>query len=163
MQSGWAVVMTQPNAERKAVLNLQRQGFETYFPRFREKIVVNGKPSIKIGALFARYVFVFIESTWRSILGTFGVTGIIRNGESPVVLDRAVIDELKAREDSTGFVDLTTKVQFKRIGEAVKVNTGPFSGQQGIYQGQSAKDREIVLLDLLGRKVKVELDREQIA
>ncbi len=33
-QSRWYVVQTQPNAESKAVVHLDRQGFVTYLPRY---------------------------------------------------------------------------------------------------------------------------------
>ncbi|WP_423064577.1 transcription termination/antitermination NusG family protein, partial [Burkholderia cenocepacia] len=35
--SRWYVVQTQVNAEAKAVANLGRQGFSTYFPRYLKR------------------------------------------------------------------------------------------------------------------------------
>jgi hypothetical protein len=32
--ASWYVVQTQPNAERKALVHLERQGFATYLPRY---------------------------------------------------------------------------------------------------------------------------------
>ena len=44
-------------------------------------------------------------------------------------------------------------------GARVRVLTGSFRDRVGLYQGQSAREREIVLLTLLGRMVPVELNR----
>lgn len=155
MAVGWGVVMTQPNAERKAVFNLARQGFECYVPKFHE-----GKRS---GVLFSRYVFVNIIDAWHSIFGTFGVTSLIRNGDKPATVKSAFIDELKAREGSDGFIDLTKEIQIRKPGDKVSVVGGPFYGFTGIYQGQSAHEREIVLLNMLGRSVRVELESKLVA
>jgi hypothetical protein len=36
------------------------------------------------------------------------------------------------------------------IGAKVKVTAGPFGGMTGLYAGQSTREREVVLLNLLG-------------
>ena len=49
------------------------------------------------------------------------------------------------------------------IGAKVKIAGGPFRGFTGIYAGQTARERERILIDLLGRKAPVELLRGQLA
>jgi transcription antitermination factor NusG len=36
------------------------------------------------------------------------------------------------------------------IGAKVRITAGPFGGMRGLYDGQSTKDREKILLNLLG-------------
>ena len=163
MSIGWAVAMTQPNAEGKAVLNLERQGYETFLPKFREVVEVDGRRCSRSGVLFSRYVFVHLRDVWHSIMGTIGVSSLIKNGERPAVVERSVVDELKARTGADGFIDLSKPVVVRKAGDAVSVVGGPFYGFKGIYQGMTAHEREIVLLDMLGRKVRVELESELVA
>jgi transcriptional antiterminator RfaH len=40
------------------------------------------------------------------------------------------------------------------VGEALRVAAGPFADLVGIYEGMSGRDRVVLLLDMLGRKVK---------
>ena len=160
---GWAVAMTQPNGEGRAVLNLARQGYETYLPRFREVIEEDGRRISKSGVLFSRYVFVFIHDHWHSILGTFGVTSLIKNGDHPATIPASYIDEMKARGGLDGVIDLSKIVPQRAIGSEITVVGGPFYGFKGIYQGQTKEQREAVLLNMLGRQVRVELDKKHIA
>lgn len=159
--------MTQPSAEKVALLNLARQSFETFAPRFREVALENGRRVSRSGFLFSRYVFVWITEhcRWRSINGTRGIQKLFMIDERPAFLhfeDEARIMELKARCDAEGWIDLN-KVPTRKIGDEVTVTGGPFYGFKGIWQGQSGAEREFVLLNMLGRAVKVEVDHAQLA
>jgi transcription antitermination factor NusG len=37
----------------------------------------------------------------------------------------------------------------------VKITAGPFGGMAGLYAGQSTRERELILLNLLGRQTPV--------
>lgn len=57
--------------------------------------------------------------------------------------------------DAHGFVRLPEgrRVPIKRkieIGAKVRITSGPFGGMSGLYQGQSTRDRERILLSMLG-------------
>jgi transcription antitermination factor NusG len=41
------------------------------------------------------------------------------------------------------------------IGARVMITAGPFGGMSGLYAGQSTRERELILLDLLGRQTPV--------
>jgi hypothetical protein len=65
------------------------------------------------------------------------------------------IDSLKAMIDGHGFVRLPEGrgAPVKRtiaIGAKVKITAGPVGGMSGLYAGQSTRDRELILLNLLG-------------
>lgn len=163
--SGWAVAVTQPNAERIACAHLGAQGFVTFAPKFSEVAVKAGRKIKRSGFLFSRYVFVWIEAQWRSINGTKGVTHLITQDEKPVFLnfkDEAALNDLRARHDVSGFIDLSKPFNRFNVGQEVAVVGGPFYGFKGLYAGQSKQEREIVLLNMLGRKVRVEVDSHQL-
>jgi transcriptional antiterminator RfaH len=48
-------------------------------------------------------------------------------------------------------------------GDKVRVVDGVFVESFGLFEGMADRDRVAILLDLLGRKVRVVLDRESVA
>ena len=160
----WLVVRTQPNREAWAGDNITRQGYTYYLPRFKETVFAKTmrKQVTRIRALFPSYLFVNTDGPWRWLTGTFGVSTLIFNGEAPALVSSRIIDDLKAREDDDGLVILPGDPRLKHKsrftpGQLVKATEGPFIGFTGIHEGTSAHERERILLDLLGRKVSVEI------
>jgi transcriptional antiterminator RfaH len=164
-QSRWYVVQTQANAENKAVAHLARQGFATYLPRYLKRRRHARRIDVVAAPLFPRYLFVEIDMTvqrWRSIYSTIGVSRLVSNGENPVPVPEQVVSLLKSRENTSGFIQLDHRLKF-RIGDKIRVLDGVFYDCLGIYDGMSDHERVGILLDLLGRKVRVLLDAEAIA
>ncbi len=167
MKSGgerWYVVQTQPNAESKALVHLGRQGFATYLPRYL-KVRRHARRMETVAApLFPRYLFVTIDTgkqRWRSIYSTIGVSRLVSSGDTPTPVPDEVIGILKQREDTAGFVKLE-RPRF-RVGEKIRVIDGVFTDCLGLYESMSDRDRVTILLDLLGRKVRVLVNAEGVA
>ena len=164
-QSRWYVVQTQPNAENKAVVHLDRQGFVTYLPRYMKRRRHARRVDIVAAPLFPRYVFVAIDMTatrWRSIYSTVGVSRMLCNGDFPTPIPNQVITTLRAREDAGGFVRLEHQPSF-RAGDKIRVLDGVFADCFALYEGMKDSDRVAILLDLLGRKVRVMVNAESVA
>jgi transcriptional antiterminator RfaH len=161
----WYVVQSQPNAEHKAVAHLERQGFATYLPRYLKKRRHARRIDIVPAPLFPRYLFVGIDlgtQRWRSIFSTLGVSRLVCNGDLPTPIAEQVIHGLKAREDTDGYVRLAFRPTFQ-AGDKIRVLDGAFADCLGLYEGMRDSDRVAILLDLLGRKVRVTVDVEAIA
>jgi len=161
----WYVVQSQPNAEVKVVHHLGRQGFTTYLPRYLKRRRHARRVDIVPAPLFPRYLFVSIDMTfqrWRSIYSTIGVARLVCNGELPAPVSEQVVTTLRAREDSAGFVRLDRRPQL-RSGDRIRVLEGIFSDCLGLFEGINDGDRVAILLDLLGRKVRVLVDVEAVA
>jgi transcriptional antiterminator RfaH len=160
----WYVAQTHPHAETKASLHLRRQGFDVYLPRYLKQRR-HARRVEKIAApLFPSYLFVTIDiatQRWLSIDSTFGVTRLVRVGDRPAPVPQSVIDALKGRENSAGIVQLDRRPRFLP-GEKIRVVGGAFCDCYGLYEGMSARERVAILLDLLGRKVRVILDTDII-
>jgi transcriptional antiterminator RfaH len=164
-QPQWYVVQTQANAENKAVAHLARQGFATYLPRYLKRRRHARRVDVVAAPLFPRYLFVEINMAvqrWRSIYSTVGVSRLVCNGEYPTPVPERVVDLLKSREDTSGYILLDHRPKFK-TGDKIRVLEGAFYDYLGIYDGMPDRDRVGILLDLLGRKVRVLLDAEAIA
>lgn len=161
----WYVVQTQPNAERKADAHLVRQGFRTYLPRYQKRRRHARKVDLVPAALFPRYMFVSIDvatQRWLAIRSTVGVTQVVCNGNEPAVVPVGVVERLKASEDATGFIPLDTRPHFNP-GDKIKVMDGAFTDCLGLIDTVTDRERVAILLDLLGRKVRVVLDADFIA
>lgn len=84
-RSGWIVAITQPQAERWANANLQRQGYQTYLPTYlarRRDHVLHTLTRLVERPLFPGYLFVHYDSRdpRRPIRETPGVRDVIRCG-----------------------------------------------------------------------------------
>jgi transcriptional antiterminator RfaH len=147
MPAFWGVVRSQPMKERFAASQLELRGYETFLPMIATKRAS--------APLFASYFFVLIVDRWRSINTCFGVLGLVRVGDCPSKMPDVEIEWLKARIDGHGCIKLPEgrSASVKReiaIGSKVKVAAGPFGGMSGLYAGQTSRERELVLLNVLG-------------
>jgi transcriptional antiterminator RfaH len=144
----WCCVRTKPRAEVYASERIQAAGYATLLPLLPPK--PRGAPT----PLFPGYVFALVIQQWRALNTTFGVLAVVRTGDCPCRMPESEIETLKAMIVG-GFVRLpgaespTAKRQLA-IGARVRIASGPFGGMSGLYAGMSTKDRERVLLNLLG-------------
>ncbi len=72
-----------------------------------------------------------------------------------------VIEQIRLREDERGFVRLDPAPRFAP-GDTVRVIGGAFADCFGLFQEMTDHDRVTVLIELLGRKVKVTLGAEAL-
>jgi len=149
----WWVVQTEANFEHVARLLLMRLGFVTYMPRIKYK----GRN----GLLFPTYLFVGAREQFYPILWTNRVVRLLMAGDQPATVKGEIVTHIRKREVG-GFVKLPLPNRNLKPGQRVRVINGAFQGQIGLYEGMSGRDRERVLLELLGQIVPVELPANQI-
>lgn len=144
----WAVVQSQPQAERRALAHLTWQGFMTYAPRERVVRVSRGKKVPGARWLFPRYLFVLIINRWHELFSTIGVSRVLMSGEHLAQLPAGWVEGMRERERN-GLIILPKPKRFRQ-GQRVTVTGGLLAGKHGLYQGMGAHQRESVLLDALG-------------
>jgi transcriptional antiterminator RfaH len=160
----WYVVQTQPHAEAKAAAHLCRQGFDIYLPRYLKRRRHARRIETVAAPLFPRYMFVAVDTAvqrWRAIGSTIGVARLVCNGECPAAVVEGVIEGLKCRQDERGFVRLSQGPRFAP-GDRIRVLDGVFSACLGLFESITDGERVAILLDLLGRKVRVVLDSDLV-
>lgn len=143
----WSVVRSLPMKERFAASQLELRGFETFLPLVATKR--SSQP------LFNSYFFVRIVEQWRAISTCFGVLCLVRVGDCPSKMPDHEIDSLKAMIDRHGYIKLPEVPAAPvgreiAVGAKVRITAGPFGGMSGLYAGQSTRERELVLLNVLG-------------
>ncbi|MBI1318957.1 MAG: transcriptional activator RfaH [Candidatus Hydrogenedens sp.] len=161
----WYAVFTQSHAETKAQFHLGRQGFDVYLPRTLKRRSHARRVDSIAAPLFPRYLFVGIDLAamrWRSILSTIGVAGLICHGDQPVAVPRGVVEEIRARENAEGLVLLLPASPSFRAGDPIRVTDGAFKDHVGLFDVADDQRRVFILLDLLGRNVRVALSGDLV-
>jgi len=160
----WSVVFTKPRQEQVARDNLTRQAFLTYLPmlkqtkRRRDRWVEVTEP------LFPRYVFValhFGEQDLSPIRSTLGVIDLVRFGPEPATVPEGIVESLMAAEDPAAACHLARAERFQK-GDRVTIAAGPFAGIQAVFEEPSGKGRVALLLDLLGKETRVQIDKNHV-
>ena len=160
----WFVAQTQARGEERARCNLERQGFRTYLPRYRRIRSHARRRDAVLAPLFPGYIFVEFDldtAPWRSINGTFGVNHLVCHGDRPAPLPDGVVDAIAERENEEGLIVLQPRGF--RNGETLRIVSGALADCQGFFERMADRDRVVLLLDLLGRKVRVRIPREAVS
>ena len=156
VQSHWYLIHTKPRQERRALVNLERQGYPCYLPMFPVQKIRRAKLTTVEESLFPRYLFIKLDvgpqgMDWGPIRSTMGVSRLVRFGLEAAKVDQNIINFLRERE--TAFREEPT--EHFAPGERLTVIDGPFSGLDAVFQIADGEKRVIVLIEMLARQVKV--------
>jgi transcriptional antiterminator RfaH len=157
----WYVAMTHAKSEEVAYAHLERQGFQAYLPRYKKQHRHARRTTEVKAPLFPGYLFVNIDmgaERWRPIRSTMGIRDIICLGDLPTPVPEGVVEEIRLREDETGIVPFIDPVPYKK-GDTVKVLSGPMRDAVGWFEKVADKDRIIILLEMLGRQIRMPIKR----
>lgn len=160
-QAQWFAVVSKPRQEKIAFEHLQRQGFECFLPMAENPYQRRSKKDRKIiEPLFPRYLFLKAIAELQnlaSVRSTKGVASMVRFGTELAVIPDYIVDGIKQRiATDTGLIRIKP-VEIKP-GDKVRVFDGPLTGLNGIVQERNSELRTIILMKLLGRPTKVEVD-----
>jgi transcription antitermination factor NusG len=155
----WVAVRTIRNHDRLAAESVFSAGFEVLTPKVRERIGSRWRTV----PLFPGYFFVTIVDRWRTIERSLGVLCVVKVGATPARCPDAEIAGLLERSDADGVIRLSSRHPSsppRRVlapGAPVAIADGPFRGLSGVYAGMSPRERELVLLNILGAPRPVEI------
>lgn len=161
----WYVVETHAKSESKAMFNLRRQGYRAYLPQYLKHRRHARRTDRVPRPLFPRYLFVKLDiaqEAWRPIQSTFGVVRLILQGDRPAPVPEGVVEDIAANQNDDGFVAVRPACSYSR-GEQVHIGGGAFADQTGLFECATDGERVVLLLNLLGREVKVKLPIEDLA
>ncbi len=166
-QSKWYVVHTYSGYENKVKANIEKiienrnmqdQIHQVIVPMQDSVELKNGQKKLTQRKVFPGYVLLKMfmnDDTWYVVRNTRGVTSFVGPGSKPVPLTD---DEVNAMG-----IEIERKTIDLSIGEAVRVNTGPFEDSVGVIKEiNEHKKTVIVKLSIFGRETPVELDFLQV-
>jgi transcriptional antiterminator RfaH len=154
----WYLIRTKPAGESLAVTNLDRQGYEVYWPRAVQTVRCNSRWRERIGALFPGYLFLRLnegKQALNPVNSTLGVFGVVRFGSRYAVVPDQVIRDLRARADPDTGLHRLSHASTLKAGTVVRIRTGPFDGLEGVFERHAGAERVVVLLKVLGQNASV--------
>jgi transcriptional antiterminator RfaH len=154
----WYLIRTKPAGESLAVTNLDRQGYEIYWPRAVQVVRSNGRWRDRIGSLFPGYLFLRLNEGTQAlnpVNSTVGVLGVVRFGCRYIVVPEQVIRDLQARVDPNTGLHRLSNVSVLTAGTVVSIKTGPFDGLEGVFERHAGAERVVILLNVLGQNASV--------
>lgn len=159
----WFVVYTKPRQEAVAQLHLQRQNFEVYCPLI--KLTKRRKSDLVsvVEPFFPRYIFLRFDlarDNWSPIRSTRGVCGLVKFDGMPKAVPSRMISAMKENENTDKLQRVTNNTW--KPGESVEIEQGPFAGYRCIFQAQKSADRVCVLLDIVGKRSRATLLKQDL-
>ena len=156
----WCAARLQPNREALALHCLGLAGYETYFPRLRDRRIRAGRKIEVRAPLFPGYAFVLIQLQWHAARWAPGTLGLIMDGVGPAHVFDNVIAEIRGREVD-GLIELAPPPALRR-GARVRILRGPFTSHLAVYADMKPRQRVEILLRLLGGEQRVTLAKKDI-
>ena len=168
----WYVVHTYSGYENKIKVDLtkriesmgmQNKIFNIIIPEEQEFEYKNGKKKVVNRRVFPGYVMVNMildDESWYVVHHTPGVTGFVSSGTKPIPLQEEEIDKILKR---MGLKNKPPQIIDMKIGESVRVRTGPFENFEGVVKEVYPERAKLkVNISMFGRETPVELEYEQI-
>ena len=159
----WRLAYTRPRMEQTALLNLDRQGFETYLPLFKTCRRTSEGLQPAFEAMFPRYVFLrpgSVSQSLSTVASTRGVCALVKFGGEPAQVPLGILREIRAFENRRNQADLGT-VSPIQPGARVRMRKGALQALEG-FVVSVAKERVTFLLQLLGREKQVTVDHAEL-
>ena len=161
----WDVINTHAQSERKAVWHLENQGFRVYLPQYMKRRRHARRVDMVKAPLFPRYLFVELDldaDLWRSVNGTFGVVGLVQFGPRPSAVPAGIVEDIIGRENEDGLIVLPHPYPMLQAGDEIVLSDGPLDCQPGIIHRLTGPRRAEILLQLMGRQVKVTIPLSRV-
>jgi transcription antitermination factor NusG len=157
----WYALRVRSNFERKSAELLHQKGLEEFLPSYRRRSRWSDRTKWVERPLFPGYLFCrFDPQNWLPVLQTPGVVHAVGFGGKPVPVEEAEIESLRTLVRSS--VPLFPQA-FLRVGQKVRIKTGPLAGVEGILEQFEKNCRITVSISLLQRSVSAEIDAEWVA
>lgn len=151
----WYALYTKPHKEHHVSSFLESRGFETYLPAIQVR--KNGQR--KTEPFFSCYLFVRMDlaDAFPGVRWTPGLRRIVSFGGEPATVPDDAISLIRQRVAEMGELDYSG-CRFES-GEQVVIKDGPLKYFEAVFdRALSNRDRAMVLVDLLGRWTRCEVD-----
>jgi len=156
----WYALAVKSQHEKSVAEQLVNKSLESYLPLYRSKRRWSDRVKVIDLPLFPGYVFCRFDFENRmKVLHISSIRQIVGFGGKPCPIDNQVIQDLKA---VVGSGLPFNPWPFVRLGERVRVHSGPLEGTEGILIREKSAYRVVINVDLLNRAVAVEVERDLV-
>lgn len=151
----WHCVVSSPQQEIRASIEIAKSGFDVFFPIKRyERRTLNRPPQIITGPLFPRYLFVRFDRLlpdWTKIRDMRGVSDILTNSNQPIIVRDDIVEAIRTYKEPERVVE-GDKAFIPE--QRVRIVNGPLSGIEGLFKG-SDRQRTKAFLEILGKRWEI--------
>jgi transcription antitermination factor NusG len=156
----WYAVFTLSRHEKRVLAQCEQRQIESFLPLYKVKHQWKNRCTIDLELpLFPGYSFVRIDPRTRvHVLQVPGVVSIVSSGRQLQSLPDDYINSLR---DGLLVHRIEPHSDLK-VGDLVRIRTGPMTGSEGILERRKSDLRVILKLEMLARSVSVEVGAEEI-
>jgi transcription antitermination factor NusG len=156
MTTAWYALEVWARKENSVASHLDRQGFETFLPKYTSVRQWSDRKKEVEQPLFPGYLFCrFDFEQRRPIVVTPGVLQVVGNRHMAIpVADR----EIEALQTAVASGLPTQPWPYLEIGERVRINSGKLTGLEGVLINFKGNHRVVLSVSLLQRSVALEVD-----
>ncbi len=158
----WYAIQTKANREKEVEKRLFDLRLEVFLPWMRARRRVGSRFHWVLVPLFPGYLFCRLDlmESGKAARYSPGVKDFLKFGNQIAEVATEIVTSL--RERCPGGIAEIDPVS-AQPGDAVKINEGPFSGLEAIFERKmKGSERVAVLLDILGRQTRLVLPSEAI-
>jgi len=154
----WFALQVSSKREALIAASLRMKGYEEFLPQYSDHRRSASKVRDVSLPLFPGYLFCRMDLSQRilPVLTTPGVIGMVGVGRTPVAVDDAEIDAIKA---AVAFGQIEPYPQLA-VGQSVEMTNGPLAGREGVIVRIRNSWRLVISVTLLQRSIAVEIDRD---
>jgi transcription antitermination factor NusG len=155
-KESWFALKVRARAELAAAHLLSNRGFEVFCPTYRDHRKYSDRIKKVESALFPGYLFCRLD--WGNrlpVLSVPNVEYIVGFGSQPSPADPVEIEAIQTLIQSGV---LCRPHPFLRVGQRVRLQSGPLANIEGILIGDRGSHRLVVSVDLLQRSIAAEVD-----
>lgn len=152
---GWYVLYVQPRWEKKVFKLLEDNNLEAFLPLVKTVRQWSDRKKILNVPLFPSYVFVSINSSleFSRVMSLKGVYGFVRFGKEYALIPQKEIERIKVLIGLKGITDIQVKNPNLKIGETMKITSGPLGGLECEVLKNGGKNRIIVKIDSIKQNI----------
>jgi transcription antitermination factor NusG len=152
----WFALKVRARAEKTAETFLVSRGFDVFCPTYSERRKYSDRIKKLETALFPGYLFCKLDWSNRfPVLSAPNVEYIVGFGSEPAPVAYSEVNAVRS------IVNSGMPFQphpFLRVGQKVRLQSGPLADLEGILVGKRGSHRLVVSVDLLQRSVAAEID-----
>ncbi|HRL71291.1 MAG TPA: UpxY family transcription antiterminator [Flavobacterium sp.] len=151
----WYVIYTKPKWEKKVAEQLAEAGIDCYCPLITQiRQWSDRKKKVEV-PLFNSYVFVQLDESERnSVFQSAGVVRYLFWLGKPAIVRHEEIEVIKKWINTSDAADIM--VDRYKIGDAIQLESGPFSAQKAIVQ-EVTNTYYVLVLESLGCVLKMKI------
>jgi transcription antitermination factor NusG len=158
----WFALQVVPQHEKKVALMLEYTGYEKFLPTFLSRRKWSDRVKTIEQPLFPGYVFCRVKEESLGPLGAIpGVSRIVGFGGKPAYIPDGEISAV-ARAAKSG-LDVCPFSPFAKVGQQVRVRSGPLSGVVGRLLRINNRSRLILAVEVALKAIAIDIDASDVA